>query len=144
MYPDYESSTIGYDTPYNTQLLHMDAENFQKVAEQMAAGMCNDIEKQRQIISWILESDRKTYVYGYTDLLRLDVRPELKKINIPVTLFAATEPYGKERVTATYKHQYENLKNYTLIFAEGAGHYIMYDKPAWLLQQIKTVLTRNE
>lgn len=144
MIPNYDSEAITYDTPYNQQILNMDSEDFEKMAGQMASKMTNNKEKQTQITRWMVESDRKTYVYGYTDLLKLDLRSELNKINIPVTIFAATQPYGKKAVASTYGKQYKNLKNHTLIFAEGAGHFVMYDKPQWLLEQIQKALNTNE
>lgn len=144
MIPEYDSNNIQYDTPSNQYVLHMDNVAFREMAGQMALGMCSDKEKQQQIVDWMVASDRKTFVYGYTDLLKLDLRDELEKIVTPVTLFAATEPYGKEVVTATYNKQYKSLKKHTLIFAEGAGHFIMFDKPKWLLEQIRIALGANE
>jgi len=144
MLPNYDSKTIVYNTPYNQQLLKMKSESFKKMAEQMATRICKNTEKQKQIIHWMVEADRETYIYGYTDLLKLDLRSELNKVNIPVTIVAATEPYGKESVASTYDKQYKNLKNHTLIFAEGAGHFVMYDKPQWLLEQIQKALNAHE
>jgi hypothetical protein len=55
-------------------------------------------------------ADRGTYVYGYTDLLKLDLRDSIKNIKVPVTILAATEPYGEATVKQTYLDQYKNLE----------------------------------
>lgn len=144
MIPEYNSENITYESPYNQQLLAMEEEDFSNMAKQMVIGMSLNSEKHQQIVEWMLQADRETYVYGYTDLLKLDLRSALQKIEVPVSILAATHPYGKETATLNYEKQYQNLKNYNLNFAEGAGHFIMYDKPQWLLDQIQTALNSNE
>lgn len=144
MMADYNSDAIVYDNPYNNQVLAMDAEAFRNTAVQTAGYMTSNSDKQQVIADWILASDRKTYVYGYTDLLKLDLRDALSTIKTPVYILAATEPYGKETAAVNYKKQYQNLKDYSIKFADGSGHFIMYDQPEWLQTQIQTTLTSNE
>lgn len=144
MMPDYDSEAFVYDNPYAQQVLAMDDEAFGMMANQSAAYMTEDTTKQKLIADWIFSSDRKTYVYGYTDLLKLDLREALTNIKTPVSILAATEPYGKEAVEMNYKKQYQKLQDYSLRFAEGSGHFIMYDQPEWLRNQIFIALTRDE
>jgi len=136
MIPNFKAEEISYDNAYNQQLLNMDDVNFKAMAKQMAKAMTLNTEKQGLISKWMIESDRKTYVYGYTDLLKLDLRKDISKIEIPVTILAATEPYGLETVKQTYAEQYKNLKNYNIKFAEGSAHFIMFDTPNWLIETI--------
>ena len=89
------------------------------------------------------EADRKTNVYGYKDYLKLDMREDLKKISIPVTILAADQPYGKAGATKTYKDQYANLSDYNLIVAENAAHFIMLDQPEWFMEQIQSILSTD-
>ncbi|WP_273568723.1 alpha/beta fold hydrolase [Maribacter halichondriae] len=96
MMPNFKSENIVYDNPYNQQLLEMDEDSFGQMASQMAAGMTLNKEKQAQIKDWMIQSDRETYVYGYTDLLKLDLREDLSKITIPVMILAATDPMEKK------------------------------------------------
>lgn len=144
MLPDYNSDSIAYDTPYNQGILEMDEAAFNNMAVQSAGYMTRNCEKQHKIADWIKASDRETYVYGYTDLLKLDLRQSLKSIKIPVHILAATEPYGRVAAEATYTEQYKNLNDYNLKFAEGSGHFIMYDQPEWLLSEIQFALKKNE
>ncbi len=144
MMADYNSEAIVYDNPQNAQMLSMDQEAFGNMALQTAAFMTHTVEKQQTIANWMVASDRETYVYGYTDLLKLDLREALGKIKTPVHILAATHPYGKEAAEATYKKQYEKLQDYSLKFAEGSAHFIMYDQPEWLMDQIQTALQKNE
>jgi len=125
MMPNYDSESIVYDNSYNQQILNMDEQVFRSIATQMAVSMSKNKEKHQQLIDWIMEADRDTYVYGYTDLLKLDLRGALSKNEIPVIILGATEPYGKETAEKNYSEQYKNLNNYSFRFAEGSGHFIM-------------------
>lgn len=136
MIPDFDSESIVYDNPFNQTLLDMDAKSFEVMASQMASGMVLNKDKHEQLKSWILNTDRETYVYGYTDLLKLDLREVLSKITAPVTILAATQPYGEENVKQTYIEQYKNLDKYTIKYAAESAHFIMYDQPNWLLINI--------
>lgn len=136
MIPNYSSDLIAYDTPYNAQMINMSPQDFEVMASQMASGMILNEAKAPLIKDWIINSDRETYVYGFTDLLKLDLREDVAKINIPVLLLAATEPYGEETVKMTYKDQYKHLKNYRIKYVEDSAHFIMFDQPQWLLETI--------
>lgn len=141
MIPDFNPENLVYESPYNNQLLTMEDAEFEQTAAEMAKVMSLKKSAQEKIKTWILESDRKTYVYGYTDYLKSDLRENLKNISIPVTIIAASQPYGEEMVKQTYKNQYANLKDYNFIIAEDSAHFIMLDKPEWFLKQMQTILS---
>ncbi|WP_405400058.1 alpha/beta fold hydrolase [Maribacter sp. Asnod2-G09] len=140
MMPDYKSEYMVYDSPYNKQLLAMHDTDFEAMAEQMANSMTKEQSNQERIKDWMIQADRETYVYGYTDLLKLDLREDLAKINAPVTILAATEPYGLEMAKSTYDLQYKALTKYTIEFANGSSHFIMYDQPQWFIENLKNAL----
>lgn len=140
MMPNFKSEFITYDNPYNAQLLKMNAEEFSAMAQQMAQGMTLNSEKREQIVDWMVQADRKTYINGYTDLLKLDLRDTIATIKTPVTILAATQPYGEQTVKQTYQEQYKNLEDYTIKFAGKSAHFIMFDQPEWLSKEIKLAL----
>jgi len=143
MIPDFNPENLVYDNPYNNRQLAMNEAEFEQMAAGMAQGMSLNQEAQKKIKEWIVLADRKTYVYGYTDYLKLDVREDLRNISIPVTIIAAERPYGKEMVTQTYKSQYTNLAYYDLIIANNSAHFVMFDKPEWFIEQIQRILSSN-
>lgn len=140
MMADFNKENIVYDNPYSNQLLEMNDEAFEKMANQYAVGMSLNKEKHNQIKAWILQADRETYVHGYTDLLKLDLREDLVNIKAPVTILGATHPYGEDNVRKTYTEQYKNLSNFTIKYAKESAHFIMYDQPQWFINTIKTEL----
>ncbi len=141
MMPGVPAEALQYESPYNKQMIEMNDDAFLKSATMMAQGMTTVTEKQELIKSWILEADRKTYVYGYTDLLKLDVRPTLTQIKVPLLILGAPFP-TKEIVLPNYEKQYANLANKTLEIAPAGRHYIMFDQPEWLYNQINNFLTK--
>ena len=140
MMPNFKSEDMVYDSPYNKQLLAMHDTDFEAMVQQMANSMTKEQSNQERIKDWMIQADRETYVYGYTDLLKLDLREDLAKINTPVTILAATEPYGLEMAKSTYDLQYKALTEYTIEFANGSSHFIMYDQPQWFIENLKNAL----
>jgi pimeloyl-ACP methyl ester carboxylesterase len=139
MMPGVSAEMIQYNSPYNNQVLKQDEQAFRKNAVMMAGGMTADKEKLDAIINWIVRADRKTYVYGYTDLLKLDLREDLKKINAKTLILGATFP-TKEVAKATLENQYTLLKNKRIEMANDSKHFIMFDQPAWFYAQVNTFL----
>lgn len=141
MMPGVPAESLQYDSPYNRSMLQASQETFQQSADMMAQGMTSDAEKQKLIRSWILEADRETYVYGYTDLLKLDLRPALSNIQVPVLILGAPFP-SKEAVMPNFEKQYANLGNKTLAIAPAGRHFIMFDQPQWMYDQINQFLAK--
>ncbi|WP_340064849.1 alpha/beta hydrolase [Ascidiimonas aurantiaca] len=139
MIPDFDPDYITYDNPYNQQLLKMDDVAFKNMVSNMAAFMSKNQDYHKQLTDWMVQADRKTYVYGYTDLLKLDIRKELSGLKIPVVILAATFP-DKEAVIKNYKAQYTALPYKTFYYAENAAHFIMYDDPEWYSEKIEEQL----
>jgi pimeloyl-ACP methyl ester carboxylesterase len=136
MMPNFNPKDMVYDNPYSKQMLNMDSSSFKKMAEQQVSSMVLNKEKQTQIVNWMMMADRATYVYGYIDLLQLDLREEIEKIKIPVVVLAATFP-DKGMIEKTYENQYAKLKNKKFYYADKAAHFVMLDQPEWFLNKIK-------
>lgn len=143
MFPNFNPENLTYDNPFNNQQLAMNEAEFEGMAEGMAQGLSLNTEARKKIKEWIIVADRKTYVYGYTDYLKLDLRDDLKNITVPVTIIAADSPFGKEAVTETYQKQYANLAKYNLIIADNSAHFVMFDQPEWFAEQIQQILASN-
>lgn len=135
MVPNYKSADMQYDNPYSKQLLEMDSTKFAAMAKQSAAFMTLKKEKQEQLMHWIQVADRATYVYGYIDMLKLDLREDIAKITVPVVILAATYP-DRKVIEQTYNNQYRQLPGKTIFYADNAAHFVMYDQPVWFLQKI--------
>ncbi len=140
MIPNFNPDNLVYDNPYSNQQIAMSDTDFEQMATSMSQGMSLNPEAQKKIKDWIIMADRETYVYGYTDYLKLDVRENLKNISVPVTIIAADKPMGKDIITRTYQNQYANLEKYDLRIADNSAHFVMFDQPTWFMEQIQQIL----
>lgn len=141
MMPGVTAEQITYNNPYATQLLNMKDEPLLQNAKAMAAGMCKDSTGVKKITEWILKADRKTYVFGYIDLLKLDLRNQLSSIKTPVFILGASFP-SAEQVKANYEKQYANLAQKEIMIAPDSRHFIMFDQPEWFYQQLKDCISK--
>ncbi|MFD0860970.1 alpha/beta fold hydrolase [Sungkyunkwania multivorans] len=139
MIPNFKSEDISYDNPYSKQQLAMDDVSFRAMASQYASFMSLNKEKHQQLTDWMVAADRKTYVHGYTDLLKLDLRNAIAKIQIPVIVLAATYP-NKEMVKSNYEKQFAKLPSAKIFYADDSAHFIMFDQPSWFLEQLNQSL----
>lgn len=136
MMPNYNADAITYDNPYSRQMLKQDSASFRAAAVQQVSFMMQNKSRQSQVLNWMMQADRNTYVYGYIDLLKLDLRKDMANISIPVVILAATNP-SKQVVEKTYNEQYALLANKQIFYADQSAHFIMYDQPEWMMQQLK-------
>jgi len=139
MIPDYKGDIIPYDNPRSKMMLEMDSTSFAQMNSQSIPYMCLNVEKQKTILNWMSIADRKTYVYGYIDMLNLDLRKQIAEIKIPVIILAATNP-DLSSVQKTYQSQYENLPSVVIHYAEHSAHFVMYDQPEWFNDKVKEVI----
>jgi len=139
MMPGVPASMITYESPFSAQMLAMEDDAFAQMATGMAANMSNNTEKTEDIVNWVLTSDRETYVYGYTDLLKLDQREQLKDITAETLILMAPFP-DEDMVRNNYEQQYENLESKKLLMANDSKHFIMLDQPEWFYHTLNSFL----
>ncbi len=134
--PNFKASQMVYDNPFSKQQLAMDSVHFHQMARQMAAGMSLTKSKHAQLVDWMMKADRKTYVYGYVDMLKLDLREDLANTTVPVVILAATYP-NRQQVETTWNQQLAKLPQKRIYYADQSAHFIMYDQPAWFIDRIR-------
>ncbi len=139
MMPGVAAADLHYDSPYNQQLLSMDEAALDNYTKMMAANMTDDSTKVPLLMQWMKTADRKTFVYGYTDLLRLDLRPVLPQLKVPVLILGAPFP-DKKIVLGNYTQQYSNLQQKEIVLAPGGRHFIMFDEPQWFYEKVNNFL----
>lgn len=141
MMPGVAASQVQYESPYNKQLLEMKEVPFRATIKMMAGNMTMDTAKTTAIMQWMMAADRQTFVYGYTDLLKLDLREVLPAIKAPVLILAASFP-DREVIKKNYEKQYADLANKQFEMAPNSKHFIMFDEPTWLYNNINTFFSK--
>ncbi|MCU0418149.1 MAG: alpha/beta hydrolase [Cyclobacteriaceae bacterium] len=135
MIPNYRGEPIAYDNPQSNTMMQMDSAAFNSTNAQSMPYLCRNTEKQKLLLRWMNQADRKTYVHGYIDMLNLDLRAAIAQITIPVVVLGAANP-DRDTVEKTYRAQYEKLPATIFHYAENSAHFVMYDQPQWLLQKL--------
>ncbi len=143
MMPNVPAESLFYESPYNKQMLEMDEQQFKSMASMMASNMTLNKEKVETLTNWILEADRKTWVYGYTDLLKLDLRNVLSKIKCKTLIIGASFPDVKT-ARQNYENQYSNLTNKKIVMASNSKHFVMFDQPKWFYETVNDFLVNEK
>lgn len=143
MMPHVPSGNLYYNSPYNKQMLEMDDQQFKHMASMMASNMTLNTNKKDLITNWILEADRETWIYGYTDLLKLDLRNILSKVKCKTLILGASFPDGK-LAKEIYEKQYSELADKTIKMASNSKHFIMFDQPQWFYETLNYFLTHEK
>ncbi|MDH7444349.1 alpha/beta fold hydrolase [Aquimarina sp. 2201CG14-23] len=142
MMPGVSESQIKYDNPYNQQMLAMNETQFKQTAMMMAQNMTNNKEKVDTLLDWILKADRETYVYGYTDLLKLDLRKVLDKVTAKTLILGAAFP-NIDVAKSNYEKQYVSLSDKTIKMIPDSKHFIMFDQPELFYQKVNAFLANE-
>jgi len=109
MMPGVPVSAIHLDSSQNKMMLSFTPEQFATMAHSTAVNMAKNAQYHPQLENWILEADRETYVYGYTELLQLDLRDKLSLIETDTLILGASYP-NRDLVKSNYESQYQKLK----------------------------------
>ena len=142
MMPGVPAEYVRYDSPQVVRMLNLSEDSMRYVATQTAQRMTADPTKVDTLTRWMTQADRETYVYGYTDLLKMDLRPVLGKVRAETLILGAPFPDSAE-VSKNYREQYANLKDKTIRIAPGGRHFIMFDQPEWLRDQLTAFLSEQ-
>jgi len=134
---------------YKNSFTQMNDEQQFATRMRIAQGMTNNSEKWKTIAQWSIDSDLKTEAWTATEMLGIDLRDEISKIEIPVLVLGAYNEnqqfpdYTLEYMKQSYTSQYKNLRTFEFEVAKGAGHFIMFDKPDWMHQKMSTFMNNQ-
>lgn len=138
--PGVKAEQIQYESPYNKQMLAQTPEQVKENAKMMAAGMTTNTSKIDVITQWSIEADRETFVYGYTDLLKVDLRDVLPQVKATTLIIGASFP-DVAVVKENYEKQYAQLASKSIVIADNSRHFVMFDQPEWFYNQVNTFLS---
>lgn len=106
-------------------------------------------DKYDLISQWGIQSNPPTVAKAMYEMNVTDLRNEVAKIKVPVTILGAWigyKNYGvtKEMSEKMYSNQYTLLPNKTIIMSDNAKHFIMYDDPQWFFEQMDQFLNKSK
>jgi len=111
--------------------------------------MISDSNKIKTVLAWAVASNQPTMGEVMYEMYSIDLRKEIKNIKTPVLelgTWIAYKDYGAthESVMALLKSQFKELPSAKILVSDTSRHFIMYDDPQWLYQQMDDfLLTKN-
>ena len=128
------------------QMMRSPNSQFGQMQEQQIRMMARDTTAHSELIQMARESDMETVSTAMYELFTTDLRPELAKITVPVLnlhAWAAYKNYGTTRQTveAMLANQYGSLSTGTTRIHDDSYHFIMYDEPEWMFNEMRAFLS---
>jgi pimeloyl-ACP methyl ester carboxylesterase len=100
----------------------------------------DDLKNRQKAQKWGADSDQKTVAIAMGEMFGRDMRTDVSKIKQRVMLIAAPAPFPgktKEELKLAYLAQVDKIPNKEVVYAEKSKHFIMFDEPEWMCQQIE-------
>jgi pimeloyl-ACP methyl ester carboxylesterase len=113
--------------------------------EQTIAGMVKTESARPTIVAQSLASDPAVSGQAMYELILLDLRPELTRIKVPMTVLYALPPNAPvtpEQIDQYFKLSYANTPQAVLKRIPDSYHFIMIDQPAAFQAELRTFLAR--
>ena len=88
-----------------------------------------------RVQAWGRRSDRVAVIDAMTDMIGIDLRPQLSTIHAPTLVMGSWRAYKDvstlEATRAVYERQYKTLAGVQIAMSPAGRHFIMLDDPAW-------------
>jgi pimeloyl-ACP methyl ester carboxylesterase len=105
--------------------------------------MVKTVEMRPSAVAQSLASDPAVSGQGMYDLIVTDLRPELPKINVPMTVLWVVPqgaPLTQEKMAGFYRASYAGAPQAVLKHIPNSYHCIMYDQPELFRTELKAFL----
>ena len=112
------------------QMAAMTPEQLGAQMKQFLAGMITKPDDLQRMTDAAAKSDPGTIATAFGEMIALDLRPNLAKIAMPVTIVAATDStVPLDKLKSTWHAQVDAIPHVDLEFVGGAKHFVMLDQP---------------
>ena len=111
--------------------------------EQTIANMVRTESLRPVAVKHSLDSDAKASGQAMYDLITTDLRPDLARIKVPMTVLwarAPNAPFSDAQMAQFYKLSYANAPQAKLEQVPNSYHFIMWDEPAAFQAKLKAFL----
>jgi len=95
------------------------------------ASLIKTPDKRAQVIFWTVNSDRHTFVTAVYEDVTTDMRSQVSKIDVPITVLYAFDAskQSQKDVDKGFHDAYAAAPHATLIRIDDSAHFIMLDQP---------------
>ncbi len=113
--------------------------------EQMFPAMTRVPAMRSVLLQGLRDSNRRTVANAFRELIVTDMRPELTRITVPVTLlyiYPANLPMSPAEFDAGTRQSWANLPNARLMKIEDSNHFIQLDQPTRFVAEVDAFMRR--
>lgn len=113
--------------------------------DQMIATMARSDANRQKLLAYADSSDRLTVANAMHEIILTDMRPELARVNVPLTVLyvqRANVTLPPEQYDAEMKQMYGNAPDVTLVRINDSNHYIQLDQPERFVAAVETFMQR--
>jgi pimeloyl-ACP methyl ester carboxylesterase len=112
------------------QMAAMTQDQLAAQMNQFLKGMVSSADDLQRLTDAASKSDPGTVATAFSEMLSKDLRPELAKIAMPVTIVAATDSVAPpDKLKAAWHTQVDAIPHLDLEFVGSAKHFVMLDQP---------------
>lgn len=127
----------------------MTDEQYQAASLQNLSTTTRSEERQAQLRSWVLASDRSTTIAALIDMMVTDLREPISQLRQPVLVLGAGAVYAKYGVTlegtrAMYLAQFAKAPSVEVHISENSYHFVTWDDTEWVNTRISEFLTTHD
>jgi pimeloyl-[acyl-carrier protein] methyl ester esterase len=141
---DETPATIGPRlAPWRDGMIKSDEAGWRQSSQGQSQSLVTAPERQREVTSWMLASDHGVVGRAFYELGTVDLRPELPKIGVPVTVLFALNSYipmKPEQMQANVEAMYADLKGVKVVRVDDSRHFIMFDQPERFAAEVEGFL----
>ena len=124
------------------QLMAQDAAAYAAGQAQQIATLVTAPADVARVQAWGKASDRVAVIDAMTDMIGLDLRPQLSAVHAPTLVMGSWIAYKDvstmEATRAIYERQYKSLAGVQIAMSPAGRHFIMLDDPAWFEKTLET------
>ena len=124
------------------QLMAQDASAYAAGQAQQIATLVTAPADVARVQAWGKASDRVAVINAMTDMIGLDLRPQLSAVHAPTLVMGSWIAYKDvstmEATRAIYERQYKSLAGVQIAMSPAGRHFIMLDDPVWFEKTLET------
>ncbi|HEL4238974.1 TPA: alpha/beta hydrolase [Stenotrophomonas maltophilia] len=129
-------------------MLAADAAQWQAQLKAGLPGMTRDPQRQAELGRWGEASDRQTTADAMHAVMTTDLRDSIASITAPTLVlgsWAGYQPMGgtEDSTRAVFQAQYAKLQGVQIAMSAQGFHFLMWDDPRWLQEQLRHFLAAH-
>lgn len=99
---------------------------------------------QQQVAGWTTTADSRVVGQAVYEVATTDIRPDLPRIAVPVTLVYpwSDARFPKDAASTFYRRAYASLPSLRFVDIGNAGHFVMLDRPTAFAAAVQAFLER--